>query len=176
MKRLIILMAFLLPLLLPGQEQNIWNGTAENELTDELEMAGGDTILYSKSFMPFNVHDGFNGLLGLALDVDNLTGTPGSDADSLTFYLQKNLADNWITGSAIAWNALSESATGQDATFSTTQTLISPQTADSAKTFIYILDPSTITNMNGYPSEEYRIRIDTNDSLYFNIRLDWDQY
>jgi len=175
MKRILILMA-LLPLLLFGQTQNIFNGPDSTVFTSVRTMAGGDSTFYSKSFMPFNVKKTHNGLLGLALDVDASTGTPNSDADSLTFYIQQNIAGNWITGTIIPWNALSETAVAQDAEFSTTQTVISPQTADSASTFIYIHDPSSITNMKGYPTDEYRVRVDTNDSLRFDIFLDWDAY
>jgi len=174
MKKIFILMA-LLPVILFGQEQNIYNGTSDDEFTDVAMMTAGDSTFYSDAFMPFRVNKTFNGLLGLALDVDNIVGT-NEDPDSLTFYIQHNLAGNWITGTIIPWNALSETAVAQDAEFSTTQTVISPQSADSAKTFVYILDPSAITNIKGYPTEEYRIRVDTNDSLGFHIRLDWNQY
>ena len=135
-KKMLVFLVVFVPVLLLGQTK-LWNDNfthtvATTEDSKELELIDSP------------------GSLSLEMTVGNIAGA----GDTLLFYPRYWTAEGWVTGDTLNWYEVPAFA---DDDLTTTDTFILPQSADSAKTYIWILDPSATDNIKGY-TEKIQIR------------------
>jgi len=152
----VLLLAFSLVFAL---EQSVFNETVSSGT------AGTD---YSRTISLNNdvESDGkFQGLWGLALDVDSVATTNTVD-DSLCFFPQYRIAGEWVTGDTITWNIVNS-----DQSFSSTTKWVLP-TTNHNDLLVWWTDPTTEVNIQGYPFEHVRVvRVATGGTLEYAIDL-----